>query len=285
MVMLSLLLACGGASLETRVDELRVMAIQTVPAEISPFEPVELNLLIPNPRKTRGQILFWTCTNFGDGCLEREYYESVNEDWGSVQTITNSPVHNYTLDVPPVVGALLSELPQEDVFGATFLWVLACEENACPLIDNWTDGTPDLDAMSDPFSLMKNLPIEGTSLAFRPLLLSNRDPADRIEHPSFERSSAEEISLSGPKDSQEILFNYTLNRKDEASDALFYAYATQGGFQMNDRYNALLTEESGTFTADWFGTDDLESGEALLMVILENGEGGISFWTYFTDIK
>lgn len=282
--MLFLMLACGGASLETRVDELRVMAIQTVPAEISPFDQVELNLLVPNPQKKPAQLLFWTCTNFGEGCLEREYYENVEEDWGSVQTVTSSPVHNYTLEIPPVVAALLSELPEEEVFGATVLWVLACEDNTCPIIDKWTDGQPDTDAMNDPFSLMKNLPIDGTSMAFRPLLMSNRDPEIRIEHPVFELSTPDEIVLSGPKDSQEITFDYTLNRKDEEADALFYAYATQGGFQMNDRYNALVTEETGTFSTDWFGTDDLETGEALLMVILENGEGGISFWTYYSDV-
>ena len=89
----------------------------------------------------------------------------------------------------------------------------------------------------------------------------------------------ERPSLKGPEGSQTLPFTYELNRQDETSDALYYAYTTQGGFAMNDRYTTLLQSESGEFTAEWFGTEDLEEGTAQLMVILENGEGGISFWT------
>lgn len=281
-----LFLACGGAALETRVDELRVMAIKTVPAEFSPFEATELNLLIPNPTGKSAQVLFWTCTNFGDGCLERDYYAESSENWGSVQSIdNNNPVVTSPLELPPVISGIVSESPADTVFGATFLWALACEDGLCPIIDQWLSGTPDIDAMNDPFSLMKELPIEGTSLAFRPLIISNRPDSARIQHPLLELTGPEEITLSGPNDNQDISFDYTLNRIDPESDGLFYAYATQGGFQMNDRFTSLLREESGSFEASWFGTDDLESGEALLMIILENGDGGISFWTNFTTIE
>ena len=275
-----MLMACGGASLETRVEELRVMAIKPIPAEMTPEDSLKIEFLIPNPPQNSAQFLYWTCTNLGDGCLEKEYTESTGEQWGQVQTIDNENIlHQVDFELPPVITALLSQLPGNDPFGASLLWVLACEESRCPLIQDWEAGQPDLEAMNSPFELMETLPKKGTSLAFRPLILSNRPEAERIQHPILTFNGDESPSLKGPEGSQTLPFTYELNRLDESSDALYYAYTTQGGFAMNDRYTTLLQSESGEFTAEWFGTEDLEKGTAQLMVILENGEGGISFWT------
>ena len=41
-------------------------------------------------------------------------------------------------------------------------------------------GQPDLEAMNSPFELMETLPRRGTSLAFRPLILSNRPEEEQI---------------------------------------------------------------------------------------------------------
>ena len=63
---ISLLLACGGASLETRVDELRVMAIKPNPAEITPEDTPTVDILLPNPPQKPAKFLYWTCTNIGN---------------------------------------------------------------------------------------------------------------------------------------------------------------------------------------------------------------------------
>ncbi|MEC8380792.1 MAG: hypothetical protein VXZ96_10750 [Myxococcota bacterium] len=283
---ISLLLACGGASLETRVDELRVMAIKPIPAEITPEDTPTADILIPNPPQKPAKFLYWTCTNIGNGCLERDFYEGSELVWGQVQTVNNdSLVHRVELDIPPFLSDLISQVPNEAPFGGSFLWVLACEETQCPLIQDWEAGQASYDSMNNPYELMAELPKKGTSLAFRPLLLSNRPEIERIQHPDLTFSGNDNIVLNGPNDSKPIDFSYALNRQDQSADALYYAYATQGGFAMNDRYTTLLRSEAGTFSTDWFGTEDLKSGNAQLMIILENGEGGISFWTSDATVR
>ena len=71
--MLLFLWACSMSSPSTLVDELRVMAIQSIPAEVSPLDPpAKLQFLIANPKKEEVEVLYWTCTNFGEGCLEKD---------------------------------------------------------------------------------------------------------------------------------------------------------------------------------------------------------------------
>ena len=69
--MLLSFVACSMSSPSTIVDEMRIMAIQSEPAEISPLDPpAQLQFLIANPQNLEVDVLYWTCTNLGEGCLE-----------------------------------------------------------------------------------------------------------------------------------------------------------------------------------------------------------------------
>jgi hypothetical protein len=279
------LMACGGPSLETRVEELRVMVIQTETAEFFPNQSIDVNLLIPNPKGKEATALYWTCTNLGNGCIEKEYYQETGQNWGGILSIAENPIGTVTLDIPPPLTAIVSELPNSEVFGATLLWVLACENDLCPIIEDWENGDPDFESMSDPFSLLKDLPIQGTSLAYRPLLMSQRDESERVKHPTLTYTGEDNISISKPSDNFILPFGYNLNRLTNNQDSLYFSYATQGGFSTNERIRTLISEEDGSFESEWFGSEDMIKGESLLMVILENGEGGLSFWTSTANIE
>ena len=282
--------ACRSSDPTTLVDELRVMAIQSEPAEIgaeilNPMveseEPVA-NILISDPVETGGTFVAWTCTNFGEGCLEKELYAAAPQDWLQFYSI-DSVLNQVVIPVHPAVWGVLAEIPvEEQPFRGTFLWVLACESGVCPAVDALTDGNYDIEFFADPFGLMEELPITGTSLSFRPLVLSSRPEEARIRNPEITPLFEEEIVVK-PAESTKIPFSYSLSDVPN-DDSLAYAFTTLGGFATNDRLNNLLTEQNGDINFEWFGPEE-EQGTAELYIVIEDGLGGSAIWTGSGEVR
>ena len=80
--MIFLILSCSMSAPSTLVDELRVMAVQTEPAEISPADQnAKIRFLIADPLQEGAEVIYWTCTNFGEGCLEADLYDADLQQW------------------------------------------------------------------------------------------------------------------------------------------------------------------------------------------------------------
>ena len=141
---LLLLIACGGADPDTLIPDLRVMAIRQQPAEASPFAPITVEVWVANPEQRSVDMMVWPCTSFGDDCLEAEYFSEQNEPWAQAFSIDGSETALYattTLSIPPLLGGLLQEIPEEEQpFRGGQLAVLACYSGLCPIINRVKAG-------------------------------------------------------------------------------------------------------------------------------------------------
>ena len=280
--MLLFLFSCSMSSPSTVVDELRVLAIQTEPAEIAPTETeAQLNLLVADPLEEGADIMVWSCTNLGEGCLEKDFYEGRFDDWIGVYR-RESLLTELPLSIPSVLGGLLSEYPEESLpFQGSLIWVLACVPEQCPIIESVKQGYYDMEALSDPFSLLNDLPFDGVSLSFRSLNLSLRPEEERIQNPVMQPMF--ETPLSMPLGESQILdFSYSLNGVP-TEDSLVYGYATAGSFSESDRRRTQLQEQAGAFSLEWFSSEEPQEGE--VFIILENGLGGTGIWTSTASIE
>ena len=64
-----LLLACGGGERHPSiVTDARILSVVTRPPEARPGEPVDITVLIADPRQRGMEVLLWTCALY-EGCL------------------------------------------------------------------------------------------------------------------------------------------------------------------------------------------------------------------------
>ena len=64
-------LGCGaGPNDETLVDELRVLAMVAEPPEVAPGAESTVEVTVADPEGVGPDVIVWTCTDLGDGCLE-----------------------------------------------------------------------------------------------------------------------------------------------------------------------------------------------------------------------
>ena len=276
------LLGCSMSSPSTLVDELRVMAIQTEPAEISPFDQnTKLRLLIAEPQSRNIDVMYWTCTNLGDGCLEAEIYAQDLTQWPQIFTRTELLTER-DISLPPALGGVIDSLPLDAIpFYGTVLWVFACVQNECLFIEEGKEGRIDLEAMSNPFDVIGSLPFGVSSLAFSSIPISNRVFEERIQNPQLTVLSPQE-RIQETDQTLELTFSYSL-RAEPNEDSLIYGYTTIGGFEEATRSNAQLQQEEGEVVLSWFAPDIEGVGEAY--VILENGQGGTAIWYGDVEVK
>ena len=280
--MIWIMFACSMSAPSTLVDELRVMAIQTEPAEVSPMDPdAKLRLLISDPLAQGADIVYWTCTNFGDGCLEAEFYADSLSQWP--QTFSREGLlTERSFSLPPAMAGVIATLPEDTIpFRGSILWVLACKPNECSFINDIQQDIIDTELMSAPTSILEDVPFGMASLSFISIPISNRSFEERIQNPELS-PLFDEIPMQAPEETLELSFSYDL--KAEANeDSLVYGYATLGGFPETDRTNAQLQEQSGTFLLPWIAPQ--ETGEGEIYIVLENGLGGTGIWFSEAEVR
>ena len=287
------LLACGGLDQETTIQELRVVAIQSEPAEISVAEfpafgvegveddpdavtPVA-NILLADPLEEGYQLAVWQCTNFGDGCLEAELAADNPELWiwtaEGTELEVQIPIANN-----PVWQALLQSPELEQPIGVTGLWILACAPNQCEILSNALNGSWDLDAFANPFGLMTSLPIERSSLAFRTLYVSQETVVEtRLQNPLLTVQTEGAIVSTAEKPA-ELIFDIELFQRDP-DRASIYGYATIGGFDSNTLVNNILDSLSLEKSLTWYVSEEEEQvGASTLYVVVDDGLGGVNYW-------
>ena len=276
------LLSCSMSSPSTLVDELRVMAIQTEPAEISPFDQdVILRLLIAEPQNRSVDVMYWTCTNLGDGCLEGELYAEDLTQWPQLFS-RSTLLTERELSIPPALGGVIDSLPPDAIpFFGTIMWVLACVEEECSILEDVKQGRIDQEALSNPLDVIGSLPFGVASLAFSSIPISNRTIEERIQNPVLVAIDPQE-RIQEPEETLDLSFSYSLNAQPN-EDSLIYGYTTLGGFEESSRSNAQLQQEEGEVVLSWFAPETEGVGEAY--VILENGEGGTAIWYGDVEVK
>ena len=298
--MLLLLTACMGFDQSTLIDELRVMAIKSEPLEVrladfyapmmelSPHleqqgeedeemeqKSPEIQMIVANPIEEAIRVAVWQCTNFGDGCLEAEAYAENPSDWVQLLQPTDSLL-TVPLNLNPMWGALLTNGPE--LLPITGLWVLACIEGSCDILERAATGEWDMEAFRDPFSIGKSLPLLESSIASKQLLVSNFDSfVPRLENPIIQ-PQFDQLPVITTEESLELSFDIELLQQD-ADRSSIYGYATVGGFSSNSFANNALSEAQQSKTITWFPPEEVTEETGELYVIVNDGLGGVDFWT------
>ena len=262
--------ACMGPNDETRVVELRVMAMVAEPPEVAPGAMTTLTVHVADPLDEAPEVLFWTCADLGDGCLEAS-------EPGLGATVA-APVDNRistTRMAPPPFAGIVGD-------GTTVIpvpsYALACAPDLCPPLDDAKaapePGTAAADELSafleDPFTGLKDLPLAGTSLAFSLLSVSTR--AAPVVNPVVTAASEDPVTVA-PGGSVELTFNVT---SDDVTTA--YGYTTAGGFDATE-----YAVEDGAVTLTWFGSE--EAADATIWVVVNGEEGGSAVWTAAAKVE
>ena len=267
---------CFSFDPRTRVDELRVMAVQSVPAEITPSSVVDINVLIADPIGEGADVLVWPCTDIGEGCLEREVFAEDSSQW--IQSFSyEEAVTTLSFSLPSQVAGIVQQLPEELIpFTGTVMWVLACVPGECDVVSQFEQGTVNLDDFSNPSSMIEDVPLGRSSLAKRSLRISSRPQEEQVQNPILEFDESQELVLN-VSESKELEISYEMT-SPQASAVYLSGYASAGYIQEGPPRGFGEDEFSttGTDSLVWLGLESAEEGT--LYLILEDDVGGVEFY-------
>lgn len=271
------ILGCFSFDPRTRVDELRVMAVQSVPAEITPTSMVDINILIADPVGEGADVLVWPCTDIGEGCLERDIFADDPSQW--IQSFSyEEAVTTLSFSLPPQVAGIVQQIPEELIpFTGTVMWVLACVPGECDVMSQFAQGTAELDDFSNPSSMIEGVAFGRSSLAKRSLRVSSRPPEEQVQNPILGFDESQELVIN-VNESKELEFSYEI-LSPQASDVYLSGYASAGYIQEGPPRGFGGGEFStvGTNSLLWQALETAEEG--VLYLILEDDMGGVSFWS------
>jgi len=151
IVLVAGLIGCmGGPDLQTRIEELRVVAARAEPAAVAPGEPYDLVLWVADPQGRGGDVVSWSC----------------------VEDLPCAPV---TSALPAPRDGSTAPIVQSRVAVPAPLWILACAEGDCGDLDD-----PAPADLRDPFGWLQRLPLQGVSAASRlpPVALGEAPPVN-----------------------------------------------------------------------------------------------------------
>lgn len=248
-----LLGACGGPNDVSRLTRIQVLAAVAEPPEVAPGGTTTVTIWVWSPPEQAVELMAWTCTDFGAGCLEaaipvdERVFVPVVVDGAAVLTVT----------VPTALAPLVAESPVP-----ASLWVLACEEGKCPLIADAREGRADAADLADPPGLLEDLPLEGVSLVRRDVLVSTA--AVPNANPVLTETPDAEVLLAG-KD-REVALGFAVQDDDEVSAV---GWTTRGAV-------STPTVDGTALDATWFTEET--AGAADLWLVVEDGRGGSAVW-------
>ena len=289
------LISCMGFDQSTNVDELRVMAIKSEPLEIrisdysspmielpqNPSDEEEedstpkVHIVVANPTNEELHMAVWLCTNLGEGCLEADFYADTPSAWITLIEPTETSV---SLPIPlnPVWATF--NTPEPQLSPLTAVWVLTCVASECTLLENAFNGNWDLDVFRDPFSLGTQIPLTNSSLASKQLLVSNFEAMiPRIQNPIM-TPLFDELPTISDQESLDLRFELELFQQD-SERASIYGYSTIGGFSANSLVNNSISTLQQQKTLTWFPPTEITNETGDLFVIVNDGLGGVNFWT------
>ncbi len=274
--MLLMLWGCFAFDPSTRVDELRVMAVQSVPAEITPGAVVDINILMADPIGSGADVLVWPCTDLGEGCLEAELFADDPSLW--IQSFSyEEAVTTLSFSVPMALSGVVSQLPPELIpFTGTAMWVLACVPGECDVMSQYEQGNLNLNDFAKPSKLVESVDFGRFALAKRSLRISNRPEPEQIRNPVLSFDESQELVL-GVGESKELNFSYEI--RSQFAEAVYLSGYSSAGYIQEGPPRGFGEEEftmEGTLSLQWIAQENPEEG--IMYVILEDDKGGVDFW-------
>lgn len=263
------MLLAGGCAIPTLTEEsmlarLQVMSVVVDPPLVRPGDIPTATAWVADPTGEGYELLLWTCTDVGNGCVE-PFFDAL-EVW------TETPVVSSGSSQPWIPDLSTNDIP-EDVEIPLSVFALACAPGVCPEIAMVRNGDPAVaEILGDPVAFGQSLPIEGTSFARRGLDITGNVNAKDNDNPDVSaRPPAGAYANVAPGASVTLAFEVS-DETDMTSDG----YAT-GGF-MGD--------------GSWTGHDLVfiwdapsEPGDYELWVTIEDGTGGSAVWRGVSHVE
>ena len=190
-MLLAVLAGCMGPSDETRIEELRLVALRTDPAAVEVGEGFTLTLTVADPLAEGGEVLVWSCVpEVGCASELRPLAEQLEVGWMAA--------------------------------GPLPLWALACAPGRCGDLS----GVADED-LQDPTGWLQELPITGVSAGFRtvPVAASTEGTAVAPRNPTLEQVPDEPVAIAQGAAEEGAVLSFVASGAETA-----YGYATSGGF-------------------------------------------------------
>ncbi|TVQ90622.1 MAG: hypothetical protein EA397_12385 [Deltaproteobacteria bacterium] len=271
LLLLPLFVACGGPDQTTLVDELRILAMIPDSPEVEPGQSVHVTPIIVDPQGEGVESVSWLCTIAGPPGTPCG--ELMGPDpRASLTTFEGSEPFSLVVD-----HRLSAALPEPESFLDIELRTLTCSPGVCPILADVVGsgplGEPVVQALSDPFTLLQELPIEGVSYARRPLRVSRRPAELRLLAPLVEASfSPVEPGLDAEV---EVEIRVDHPREDELTA---FGFATAGGFGP-----ATVEVVEGEAKLTWFAPE--EPTEARLWVIVSSEAGEEGVWSAEVGVR
>ena len=252
----------AGPNTETKIDDLRVVAVVLEPPEVSAGDTLAVDVTVADPEENGVELLFWTCTDpfYAGECLEANLPVAQWVWEGKL----DAGHWTHALDIPSSLGAWFAkgftEIP-------VTIWALACEPGLCDLFEEVRQGDPGLSArLASPNDILRGLPFEGVSLARRQAWVSGREPGERNENPVatplFDADVLEERARG-----VELDFGVSESEVDA------YGFAEAGGFAVTDARTV-----EGEVRLTWLPPEKGLKEPARVYVTFEDGEGGSALW-------
>ena len=267
------------------VTDVRVVGVVAEPAQPAPGELLELEVVVANPKGRDLELLVWSCTPIEGICAEVELLDEAR--WVAVPEVVDGvarierqlpdPAEDWA-ELVEEWPALTEELLDEYLDGGAIpLFVLACERDLCPVIEQarqaLADDTPlhredPLSvALGDPASWLAELPFDGVSFASRALPTRPVDDTTPNDNPVAE----ERFVLHGETGARveaggflDVVF--TVEDPDD-SKITAYPLTTAGRFEV--RYRSTSDGE----VAFWLAAPE-RAQDGLIWVVFTDKDGG-----------
>lgn len=284
VLLLTTVLGCSsGPSAETLVSELRVLAVLADTPEARPGETVALESLVVDPLDDGYDAIAWSCTFTGESCLESAGFTGVVWDGLVGAASPEDPWLASAYFVPPQLSEFVSAEPVPLVQH----WTLACEPGLCPVIDEALAAPEPGSAaastlqeqLSDPFSVLETLPMQGVSLGLRSISVSTRSDEERVRNPTVAcRSEEGELgdALSVEAGGRLPLVCEVSGTYD--GDGAIWGYTTAGGWEgeAQELDNGDTDKEYVFIGPD--EVPEVPEEPVPVWVVISDGFGGVGIW-------
>lgn len=267
--------ACADTGdLATWVRDVTVIAVVAEPPEVTPGDTLTLSVTVGDPAARGVDLLVWSCTDLGDGCVEALPPHRPLSAWARVARDVG-PTASMSFLVPPVLPGDLGGSASTVTF---LIWALACAPGLCDVMDD-VAATPapesaaweaTVEALARPDDWLVGLPIAGTSLAVRRAVLSVRPIQQRNLNPSVEYLGPEPL---------EARVGEVVDLRFGTEDAVrARPFTTLGVFD-----DATVAVTTGGFVASWWAP--ATPGTATLWVSVDDGLGGYAVWSRVVEVR
>ena len=265
-ILLPSLVGCAiGPDTSTLLADTQVVMVRSDPPALGAGQVATLETLIVDPQERGLEVMQWTCTFAGEGCLEPQFAMDESDPWPGL-VYEDSERFEGSVMASPALAEVLGPEPVP----LLSIWTLACEPGLCPLMD--AEGDALMEGLESPADLLQDLPIYGVSLSQRRI---------RVAGVPLEATNPT-IVCEGPSEGvveEEMAFSCTVEG-EFAEQAAVYGYANSGGWEGQS-----VQILNGAVELDYNYFPSEEPGPVDLYLVLQDGNGGSALWEATVDVQ